>query len=106
MWALYHEDSQCLVFKYLSLNQCTFVVMYMSTNENKQDNNKHAKSFYEEALLYLPDYIIALNKLSYLEEKEKNYTQALDLYEKSYSFDSQNPVTIKQRKKIRKILNY
>ena len=38
--------------------------------------------------------------------KQKNYTQALDLYEKSYKFDSQNPVTVKQRQKLRKILNY
>ena len=54
----------------------------------------------------MPDYLIALNNLAYLEEKQKNYTQALDLYEKSYKFDSQNPVTVKQRQKLRKILNY
>ena len=104
--------SQSIKYLKLATIKCDDIILLGNIYNNlgycyfKQDNNKHAKSFYEEALLYLPDYIIALNKLSYLEEKEKNYTQALDLYEKSYRFYSQNPITIKQRKKIRKVLNY
>lgn len=103
--------SQATKYLKLSILKCDDIILLGNIYNNlgycyfQQGNLKLAQSFYEEALLYLPDYIVALNNLAYLFEKQKNYEEALSLYNKSYNFDSQNPVTIKQRNKLQKILN-
>ena len=88
-----------------------FGVLYLGNIYNnigycyfKQNNFSLAKYYYQEALIYLPDYVIALNNLAFLFESEKNYSKALELYEKSYKFDSSNLTSLKQKQKLQKIL--
>ena len=45
-----------------------------------------------------------MNNLAFLFESEKNYSKALELYEKSYKFDSSNLTSLKQKQKLQKIL--
>ena len=71
----------------------------------KQKNFSEAKLFYNEAILYLPDYVVALNNLAYLFEQEKDYQSAYIFYNKSYQFDKSNTITIKQYQRIKKIVN-
>ena len=103
--------SQATKYLKLAILKCDDIILLGNIYNNlgycyfQQGNLKLAQSFYEEALSYLPDYVIALNNLAYLFENQKNYEKALELYGKSYSFDSQNPVTVKQVKKLQKMLN-
>ena len=101
---------QAIKYLKLAIYNCDDIILLGNIYNNigycyfKQNNFSLAKYYYQEALIYLPDYVIALNNLAFLFESEKNYSKALELYEKSYKFDSSNLTSLKQKQKLQKIL--
>lgn len=94
--AIYNCDDLILLGNiYNNIGYCYF----------KQNKFDQAKYYYNEALLYLPDYIVALNNLAFLLENLKDYEKALNLYNQSYMLDSENIVTLKQRNRLKKLLS-
>ena len=102
---------QAIKFFKLAVYECDDLLLLGNLYNNigycyfKQKNFSEAKSFYNEALIYLPDYIVALNNLAYLFEQEKDYKNAYMIYMESYKFDSSNIVTLKQYNRLKKIFN-
>ena len=101
--------SQATKYFKLAIYNCDDIILLGNIYNNigycyfKQNNFELAEYYYKEALLYLPDYVIALNNLAFLFEKGKNYKIALNLYEKSYNLDPGNLTTLKQKQRLEKL---
>ena len=48
--------------------------------------------YYQEAIILIPDYIVALNNLAYAYEKKKSLLDAVATYKKVLSYDEKNNI--------------
>ena len=71
-----------------------------------QNEFKKAIKYYNSAIKYLPEYVVALNNLASAQQRLLEYDSAYKTYKKVLEIDPKNPTAIKKSKELEKRNNY